>query len=403
MGYGFVFGIVIAFVAGGYPAQVMARFKVLAGLKGQSTNRISPKLIKGMMIFQFTLCLVFVSVSLVMQKQFKYINDKDLGFDKDQVVMLGGLQGEAHLVKQELTKYASIENAGSSNGIFIGNDNGFKISQFNGIEYSIRFVRGDEEFLKTLDVSFIDKDGYPAPMDGKPIEGKIYLNETYFDLLAADSTVFRNWKNVIGGVVEDFHFESLQTAISPIRFELEKSENLSTLFVKLKGGNVTQGIADVKAAYEAAIGEPLEEVRFMDDFLMTKYKDSQKWQNIIEASTTLGILIACIGLFGLTGINMTNRIKEISIRKVLGADFGEIVFLLNKQTVVLIIVSALISIPIAYSLMSMWLEGFAYHVDISPELFMFSLLVVLIIAGGTVLFHSVKSVRTNPAEVLRND
>jgi len=402
LGYGFVFGVIIAFVAGGYPAQVLARFKVLAGLKGQGSNKINPRLIKGMMVFQFTLCLVFVSVSLVMQKQFKYVNNKDLGFDKDQMVMVGGLWGEAHLVKQELTKYASVEKSGTSNGIFIGGS-GFGMSILNGVEYRIRSVRGDQDFLKTLDVSFVDRDGYPAPMDGELIEGKSYINETYFDLLVADSVMYSYMKKDIGGVIQDFHFESLQTAIYPIRFELVKPENLSTLFVKLKGGNVAQGIADVKEAYEAAIGEPLEEVRFMDDFLLTQYKDSQRWQNIIEASTTLGILIACIGLFGLTGINMTNRIKEISIRKILGADFGEIAFLLNKQTIVLIIVSALISIPIAYSLMSMWLEGFAYHVDISAELFMFSLLVVLIIAGGTVLFHSVKSVRTNPAEVLRNN
>ena len=221
LGYGFLFGLVIAFVAGGYPAQVLARFKVLAGLKGQSTSRVSPRLIKGMMIFQFTLCLVFVSVSLVMQKQFKFVNDKDLGFDKDQMIMIGGLWGQTHLVKQELTKYASVEKSGSSGGIFIGGS-GFGMSILNGVEYRIRSVRGDQDFLETLDVSFVDRDGYPAPTDGKLIEGKQYINETYFDLLSADSVMFGYMKNDIGGVIQDFHFESLQTAIYPIRFELVK-------------------------------------------------------------------------------------------------------------------------------------------------------------------------------------
>ncbi|OEK04517.1 ABC transporter permease [Roseivirga misakiensis] len=402
LGYGLLFGLLISIIAGGYPAQVLSRFKVISGLKGQTSSRVSPALIKGMMIFQFTLCLVFISVTLVMQKQFKYINQKDLGFDKDQVVMVGGLWGKSHLVKQVLEKSSAVEHAGNSNGIFIGGS-GFGITVLNGVEHRIRRVGVDEDFLQTLDIQFVDRQGFPAPKEGELVVGKNYVNETYFDLLEADTAMFKSMNSYIGGVVKDFHFESLQTAMYPISFDLRESSNLSSLFVKLKGGNVDQGIADVKAAYEEVVGEPLAEVRFMEDFLANRYKDSRRWQHIIQSSTTIGILIACIGLFGLTGINMSNRIKEISIRKVLGADFGEIAYLLNRQTLMLIIVSAIISIPIAYQLMSSWLDGFAYHVDISPELFMIAMLVLLFIALGTVLFHSIKSVRTNPAQVLRND
>ncbi|MFY0594588.1 ABC transporter permease [Roseivirga sp.] len=402
LGYGLVFGLLISFIAGGYPAQVLSRIKVIAGLKGQTTSRVSPKLIRGMMIFQFTLCLVFISVTLIMQKQFEYINQKDLGFDKDQVVMVGGLWGKSHLVKQELAKSTAVQGVGTSNGIFIGGS-GFGMMVMNGVEHRIRRVGVDKDFLKTLNIQFVDRQGYPAPKEGELVEGKNYINETYFDLLEADTAAFGYMKSYIGGVVKDFHFESLQAAMYPISFDLRNPENLSSLFVKLNGGSVEQGIADIKTAFKNATGEPLDEVRFMDDFLATRYKDSKRWQSIIQSSTTIGILIACIGLFGLTGINMANRIKEISIRKVLGAEFSEIAFLLNRQTLILIVVSALISIPIAYQLMSSWLDGFAYHVEISPELFMISMLVLLTIAVGTVLFHSIKSVRTNPAEVLRND
>lgn len=402
LGYGLVFGIFISFIAGGYPAQVLARFKVLSGLKGQSTSRVSPRLIKTMVVFQFTLCLVFISISLVMQQQFKFINDKDLGFDKDQMVMIGGLWGEAELVNQGLAKYSSIEKSGTSSGIFTGGSS-FGSMTINGVENRIRSVRIGQDFLKTLDISFVDRVGFPAPERPELIEGKDYVNETYFDLIVGDSSIFSFMKDKIGGVLKDFHFESLQTAIYPIVFQLAEPEVLSTLFVKLKGGMIEQGVADIKEAYEEVTNDPLNEVRFMDTFLATRYKGSQKWQSIIDASTTLGILIACIGLFGLTGINMGNRMKEISIRKVLGADFNQIAYLLNKQTLTLVLVSSIISIPIAYQLITRWLEGFAYHVSISFGLFLFSVLMLLGIAIVTVLFHSIKSARTNPAEVLRNE
>lgn len=341
-------------------------------------------------------------MSLVMQKQFKFINNKDLGFDKDQMVMVGGLWGQAELVKQELSKYASVQKAGTSSWIFIGNS-AFGRLAVNGVEHPIKKVQIGQEFLETLDLSFVDREGFPSPEGTTPIAGKSYINETYFDLIVNDSLAFSSMKDRIAGVVQDFHFESLQTEIYPIIFSPTEPNQLATLFVKLNAGMTEQGVADIKEAHEKVTGEPLQGVRFMDAFLAARYKDSQRWQSIIDASTTLGILIAGIGLFGLTGINMGNRMKEISIRKVLGANFNQIAFLLNKQTLILIMISALISIPISYQLITQWLSGFAYHVDISPALFMFSVLVLIGIATATVLFHSIKSARTNPADILRNE
>lgn len=402
LSYGFMFGLFISVIAGGYPAQILAKFKVLSGLKGQTTSKVSPGLIRGMMIFQFTLCLVFISFSIVMQKQFKYINNKDLGFDQDQVVMVGGLWGQAELVKQELSKYSSVAKAGTSNGVFIGGSS-FGSLVVNGEENRIRRVRVGQEFFETLGMSFVDRIGYPAPNNGLLTEGKMYMNETYFDLIQTDSSTFNIFKDRIGGIIKDFHFESLQTAIYPIAFELAKPEVLSTLFVKLESETIDDGIESIKAAYESVTGDELSEVRFMDDFLATRYKDSKRWQRIIDASTTLGILIASIGLFGLTGINMTNRLKEISIRKVLGANFNQISFILNRQTLILILIASIISIPISYQLITQWLEAFAYHVSVSAELYVFSVLLLVVIALVTVLFHSVKSMRANPADVLRNE
>lgn len=400
LSYGLFFGILISFIAGGYPAQILSRFKVLSGLKGKTTAKVSPRLIRGMVIFQFTLCLTFISVSLAMQKQFRYINNKDLGFDKDQMVMIGGVWGQAELIRQELEKYPSVEKAGSSNGIFVGSSS-FNLDIINNVEHRLRRVRVGKEFFETLGLTFINKDGIPVPEILR--EDKNYISETYYDLLRADSVNFLSRKTTIGGVIKDFHFESLQKEVYPIQFTIVGPEQLATLFVKLKGGAIEQGIEDIKASYEKVTNEPLEEVRFMDDFLATRYKDSQKWQSIIDVSTALGILIASIGLFGLTGINLGNRMKEISIRKVLGAEFTEVYYILNKQTILLILVASVISIPTSYYLMDAWLSGFAYHVNISVELFLYSIFLLLVIALLTVVFHSVKSLKTNPVDVLRSE
>ncbi len=400
LGYGLLFGLLISFIAGGYPAQILSRFSVLSGLKGKTTSKVNPGLIKSMVIFQFTLCLTFISVSLVMHKQFKYINNKDLGFDKNQMVMIGNVWGQSELIRQELEKFPSVEKAGSSNGIFLGGSS-FGLDVINNVEHRLRRVRVGKEFFETLGLTFIDKDDISVPEILR--EDKSYISETYYDLLKADSVLFLSRKAYIGGVVKDFHFESLQKQVYPIQFTIVGAEQLATLFVKLKGGSIEQGIKDIKASYEKVTNEPLEEVRFMDDFLATRYKDSQKWQSIIDVSTVLGILIASIGLFGLTGINMENRMKEISIRKVLGADFREISYVLNRQTIGLILLSAVISVPLSYYLMEAWLNGFAYHVPISMELFIISVLMLLAITLLTVAFHSVKSVKSNPVDVLRNE
>lgn len=401
LGYGLFFGLFISVMAGGYPAQVLSRFKILNSLKGE-THKIRPALIKSMVVFQFTLCLVFISVSLVMQKQFQFINSKDLGFDKDQMVMVGGIWGQAELLRQEVSKSPHIQNAGSSSGIFIG---GGSISTLvlNSTEYRLKRVRIGEEFLETLGVKFLDISGMPKPGEEGLIEGKQYINETYYNLLKTDSVMFNALKGDIGGVVNDFHFETLQTQINPISFRLVPANELSSLFVKLSAGEIEQGIKDLESAYLQVTGKSLKEIRFMDDFLNRRYKDSQKWRKIISAATSIGIIIACIGLFGLTGINMDNRMKELSIRKVLGANYNELAFLLNRQTLMLILFSTLISIPLSYYFMKSWLSGFAYHINISADMFAFAFLVLLVIALLTVTFHTLKCVRTNPAEILRNE
>ncbi|PWL28630.1 ABC transporter permease [uncultured Roseivirga sp.] len=400
--FGLAFGVALTFFAGGYPAQILSRFKVLPGLKGNGSHKIKSKLIQAMVVFQFAICLTFISTGLVMRKQFEFINSKQLGFDKEQVVYVQGVSGKTDLLKEELSKYPSVSGSAGGTGLFVGSMMN-TTDVINGIENKISYTSVDADFFETMGIEFMDVSGIASIKDGQLASGMRFMNQRYYEALKEDTAKLNAHIKSTKGVIRDFHFESLLNEITPQVFEIEDSRGLSTLFVRLSPNQIAEGIEAIKDSYAKVTEKPLKEVKFLDEFLESKYEDSQKWQKIVNVSASIGILIASIGLFGLTGIGMANQMKELSIRKVLGADSKEIAYTLNKQSLVLIVIASIISIPLSYSLMKGWLSGFAYHVDISADLFALSVFLLIIITAITVTYHSIKVIFTNPVNILRNE
>ncbi|KYG73380.1 hypothetical protein AWW68_11785 [Roseivirga spongicola] len=399
---GLLFGVALTFFAGGYPAQILSRFKALAGLKGNGSHKISSKLIKGMVVFQFTLCLMFISVGLAMREQFEFINNKDLGFDEEQVVYVEGVSGKTNLLKEELAKYPSVIMASGSSGIFVGRII-HGVDPINGVENRISFISIDSDFFQTLGVDLVDVEGVQSVEKEQMASGMSFLNESYLNALKADSLMYAESIASIDGVVVDFHFESLQNEIASQKFEITEPGRLSTLFVKLRPNQIEEGLSAIRESYAKITEKPLEEVKFLDEFLNSRYEDSRKWQRIVNISASIGLLIACIGLFGLTGMGMANQMKELSIRKVLGANARDLAYALNRQSFILIIVASVISIPVSYYLIKRWLNDFAYHVDITAQVFAVSILLLVLITLITVTYHSIKVIFTNPVNILRNE
>ncbi|WP_082338177.1 ABC transporter permease [Roseivirga seohaensis] len=395
-----LFALVLAFLAGIYPAQILSRFKVVNGLKGNTTYKIKPLLIRSMVVFQFVLCLFFISMGLVMTRQFNYINDKDLGFDKEQIVYVRGLWGKTQLMKQELASNTEIESVTGVNGIFTPSTSRGGIV-VNNIQYWVQSARVDFDFFKTFSIPLLEGEYFSEEMGVEALESRTIINKTLFDLYKSDTAMYNLVQKDIQGVVNDFHFESLQKSIGPFRFNVANSNSLSDLFVKISAGKTEAGIAAIKAAAEKIVPEKEIEVRFLEDYLNSRYKDSQKWKEIINVASVLGVIIACIGLFGLTGINMANRTKEIGIRKVLGAGFSDVLILLNRQTIWLILLSTAVSLPISYYFMQQWLSGFAYSTSITADIFLLSTCICFLVVVITVSFHSVKSTLSNPIDSLR--
>lgn len=400
LSFSLLFALVLAFLAGIYPAQILSRFKVVNGLKGNTTYKIKPLLIRSMVVFQFVLCLFFISMGLVMTRQFNYINDKDLGFDKEQIVYVRGLWGKTHLMKQELSSNTVIESVTGVNGIFSPSTSRSSIVS-NNVQHWVQSARVDFDFFKTFSIPFLEGEDFNEEMGEKALENREIVNQTLFDLYKSDTAIYNLVQNHIQGVVSDFHFESLQKSIGAFSFRVADTNSLTDLYVKIGAGKTEAGIAAIKAAAEKIVPEKEIEVSFLNDYLNSRYKDSQKWKEIINVASVLGVIIACIGLFGLTGINMANRTKEIGIRKVLGAGFSDVLILLNRQTIWLIILSTAISLPISYYFMEQWLSGFAYSTSVSADIFLLSTAICLLVVAITVSFHSVKSTLSNAIDSLR--
>ncbi|MGW8123142.1 ABC transporter permease [Roseivirga echinicomitans] len=400
LSFSLLFALVLAFLAGIYPAQILSRFKVVNGLKGNMTYKTKPTLIKSMVVFQFVLCLFFISMGLAMTRQFNYMNTKDLGFDKEQIVYVRGLWGNTALMKNELAGNTAIESATGVNGIFTPSTSRGSIV-INNVQYWVQSARVDFDFFKTFNILLLEGEYFSEKMGVEALGNRQILNKTLYDLYKSDTAMYNNAQKDIQGVVNDFHFESLQKSIGPFRFNVANSNSLSDLFVKIGAGKTEAGIAAIKAAAEKIVPEQEIEIGFLDDYLDSRYKDSQKWKAIINVASVLGVIIACIGLFGLTGINMANRTKEIGIRKVLGASFSDVLLLLNRQTIWLIVLSTAISLPISYYFMNQWLSSFAYSASITADIFLLSTAICLLVVALTVSFHSVKSTLSNPIDSLR--
>lgn len=401
VGIGLGLTLFLSLLSGAYPARLMSGLRIVQGLKGQGTHKIKPVLIRTMVVFQFTLCIFFIGMGLSMHKQFKYISERDLGFDKDQVVYLSGAWGVTDKLKQELAKEPSVVSAVGAGGIFgSGRSMGRFVSK--GVEYTTMRVHTDYGFLETMGIELVSGRPFDPTRNREQEQQKTIVNETYYNLLKEDTLMQARLDNIIG-VVKDFHFESLNQEIGPIEFGLSEPQFISVMYARLSSENVQEGMTAIERAWNNVAPNRTMDLRFLDEYLESNYKDSQRWSKIMDVAAILAVLIACSGLFGLTAINAMNRMKEIGIRKVLGAGFSSIVMLLNKQNIWLIIISMVIALPVWYHFANLWVAGFAYHTNIGLELFIWAGLLCFVIVILTVSFHSLRTSRINPTTLLRTE
>jgi len=410
------FSAAVGLLAGIYPAFVLSGFKPAMILKGsQGSSRGKGTLRKFLVVAQFAISIVLIIATVITLKQLQFLNNRELGYNKDQVVTLryfGDLAPNYDAFFNELTKQSAIKNVARSSRVPTGRlldsqgtarvQKGDSLTDTNVV---LKNIRIDQEFFKTYEVKFAA--GRDFSKDIKTDDSLAFiLNEASVKMmgLTPETIIDKdfNYGGVTGkviGVVKDFHFESLHEPIVPLVFE--PGRFFGRISVKLSGDQVQAGIETLAKVWEEFIPHRPFEYEFLSMQYKNLYEAEQKQGQLFIIFASLAILIACLGLFGLATFNAMQRVKEIGIRKVLGASVPSILGLLSKEIVILIVIANLIAWPVAWYFMDKWLGSFAYHIDMDVFAYLMAGVLAVLIALITVSTQTIKAAMSNPANTLR--
>jgi putative ABC transport system permease protein len=403
--------IFLGFLAGSYPAFYLTAFKITEVFKGSAAKGTkSGKIRGGLVVLQFAISVFLIICTILVHNQLQYTQNKNLGFDKDKVMVISNvdrLGNNRKAFKDALMSDVNIAAASYSNSVIPGVNN------------TTIFRKPESEEDHIIGAYFADYEQVDV-MGFELVAGRNFSRD-----FASDSTAMlvneaivkaMGWEDPIGeklisfngpepidltvvGVLKDYNFESLRENIRPILIQLGNFGNDMTVRYKLD--NATEAVALVESKWkEVAPGEPFE-FGFLDERFDEMYRFEQRLEVLFTIFTGLAIFIACLGLFGLAAFTAEQRTKEIGIRKAMGATSFNIVRLLSTEFVKFIVIAFALSIYPAYYFISGWLENFAYRIDINWWVFLLSGAMALVIALLTVSIQSVKASRLNPATTLR--
>ena len=410
------FTIVIGMIAGVYPALYLSRYRPVKVLKGIFVAGSGQLFRHTLVVSQFTLSIILIIGAMVIYQQLTYMQNKDLGFDKSQLIyvrMKNELEEKATLLKHDLLQQASIEGVTKSSANLIDVNTSTYGINWEGQQQEDKFIMSmmniDPDFIPTTGMQLIAGENFRAGTT--PDTSTSFLaNETAVRRMGwtpeqALGKTFRLWnhKGTITGVVKDFHFRPLTAAIDPIVFYYAPKESYSWLLVKTKPNQTPGAIAALAQLYKKYESLTAMHYEFVDEGLANQYRSEQKTGKIVLFFSVLAVIVSCLGLFGLSIYTIGQRIKEIGIRKVLGASVGGIVVLLSKDFLKLVLLAILIASPIAWYATQQWLADFAYKIEVGWWIFLISGSIVIVIALLTISFQSILAALMNPVKSLRSE
>lgn len=422
--------MMVGLLAGLYPAFVLSGYSPVMAMKGKIMGKASGAWLRnGLVIFQFTISIVLIVSTLIVGNQMDFVQNKDLGFDKEQVLIIeraGALNNQTNKTEvflEELRKMPQVKSAAATSAR-VGNRDDFFGQMFQ--------PEGSNEVLTVK--SMIMDDDFAELIGFELAEGRFFskaskdslhviLNETAVKTIGLQDPVGRRLSNsdlfrndperskerffTVIGVVKNFHFQSLRDEVTPlVIFSNEvfsQQINAPYLAVRLKPGSYHETIEKIEARWKEFVPDRGFRYQFLDDNLNHSYVEEQRSGRMFTIFSALGIVIACVGLFGLSAYTANLRTKEIGIRKVLGATIFQAIILLSKDFTRLILAAFVVSVPLAWWMMDRWLSNFAYHISLTVWPFITAGLIAIAIAGVTVSYQSLRAAITNPVKSLKSE
>ncbi|MFY0627589.1 MAG: ABC transporter permease [Reichenbachiella sp.] len=414
IGLAFLCTLLIGVCSGFYPSLILSSFKPIAALKGNlKTVKTGAGFRNSLVVFQFIISLLLIAGSMVIVIQMDYIKNKSLGFDKENVIKLQVLEEDMNKhgasLKNRFLQHSNVLNVSISSHAFEGGSGSgpaIKKGASDEETYQLVYYQVDQDFLDLLGIELVSGRFFSKnfPTD----TAAIILNQTAVDLIGLENPIgeemsFARTERKVIGVVDDFHISSMHHDIAPMAIVLPFG-TVQNMLVKLSPGvDLSDALIALEQDWQSIVGTSPFDATFLDDQIQEMYSHEEKLASLINLFSTLAVVLACLGLYGLVAFSVKAKMKEIGIRKILGATIPELLLVLSKNFVLLILIAFLVAMPLIYYLGNMWLANFAYRIDIPWWIYLLTGISLLLIALITISHQTISAARSNPSNVLKDE